>query len=431
MRLRTIRSDCIEVTTKARRGGLTISNSLMRLYLHCFQCHASYSRGRQTVCIAGHGALGNGREPILCRRLQCTASRLMTAGAVYAATDGRGIWASEDGGTIWTRLAGLDDEPLLSVLPVNRQTILAGTGGRGLFISRDGGSSWQMKETFHNEYVSLIVGDPGNEGTIYRASEKGLFRSLDGGETWPRLGGGIQSEIVTALDFFDDMIVAGSSGGKIMTSRDHGTNWQGMQVENPRRRAILSFLAIDQTLYAGYFDGLLRSEDSGARWQVLGRGLGNPIVHAFAFGENGNVYAGAQDGLYIGMPAEYQRIEFGADEVPVTAVAVAANAVAVAPNAQQRIYVGTDGKGVFVSDDGGQTWDAAGGELGDKGRIAQLVVDPFNAEIVFARVMFERIYKSMDGGDTWRTVWTGMPIEEQLQSIVYCAGRAGGHVRRW
>lgn len=339
------------------------------------------------------------------------------AGAVYAATDGRGIWKSDDA-NVWARLAGLDDEPLLSVLALG-DTILAGTGGRGMFVSRDGGKTWQPDATFQNDYVSMLRRDPRDGSTIFARGRNGLYRSREGGAAWQELAGGIETEIVNALEFADDTILAATSGGKIFVSDTNGETWRETSVENPRRRAVLSLFRIEKTLYAGSFDGLLRSVDNGASWQLIGQGLGAPIIYDLALdAARSRILVALEDGLYeireespASSPSTASvRIEMGVSDVPVTAVAIA-------PNAPQRIYAGTDGRGVFVSDDGARTWNPATGELGGRARIAQLAVDPANPEIVFARVLFERIYKSMDGGDSWRTVWTGMPVEEQIQTL--------------
>lgn len=331
-------------------------------------------------------------------------------GVLYAATDGRGIWKSQDGGTPWSRLPGLDDEPLLSILPLDAQTIFAGTGGRGLLITRDGGRTWQSAPQFSHEYVTFI--QLHRPGQIFARARSGLYRSHDRGQTWAKLHGGIEREIVTALleDSQSERIWAAASGGGIFISDDRGESWRASDVENPRRRAVLSLAQFGDVLLAGTFDGLLQSVDGGETWRVLGHGLGVPIIHDFTRA-NGRLWVAAEDGLFEqNADGTFVRIPFGAEDVPVSSLAVA-------PSQPTRIYVGTDGKGVFVSDDGGKTWNAAGGELGGRTRVAQLMVHPTNPEIVFARLLFERIYKSDNGGDDWRAVWTGMPIEEQIQSL--------------
>lgn len=185
------------------------------------------------------------------------------------------------------------------------------------------------------------------------------------------------------------------------------------------RRAVLTIVPAGNDLYVGTQDGVVSSSDRGLSWAVRDssiRRLGVPVINAFARSESFGLAVATQDGLYHKISdSAYGQIKIETDDTPITAVAFA-------PSDTMRIYVGTDGKGVFVSDDAGVTWNPATGELGGKTRTVQLIVDPTNPEIVFARVLFERIYKSTDGGDSWHTVWTGMPVEEQLQSMAIAPG---------
>ncbi|HZQ10042.1 MAG TPA: hypothetical protein VFD70_25925 [Anaerolineae bacterium] len=334
-------------------------------------------------------------------------------GALYAATDGRGIWKSDDGGTTWSRVPGLDDESLLSVLPLDSTTVFVGTGGHGMFVTRDGGKTWSNVAAFASGYITLILRDPHHPTMIYARARNGLYRSTDYGESWQELTGGIEREIVNALWFDETRILIGTASGNIYFSDDAGTSWRSATLENPRHRALLTLFRVGKTDYAGTFDGLLLSGDNGETWSSAGQGLGAPIVHDMALdAAHTRLLVATEDGLFERRgDGEFTRLDFPVNDLPVSAIAIA-------PNSPQRIYIGTDGKGVFVSDDGGKTWSAAVGELGGKTRVSGLYVDPTDAEKVYARVLFARVYKSSNGGADWRAIWTGMPDEEQVQSIV-------------
>jgi photosystem II stability/assembly factor-like uncharacterized protein len=109
------------------------------------------------------------------------------------------------------------------------------------------------------------------------------------------------------------------------------------------------------------------------------------------------------------------------DKEPVASI----GAMAVAPANPKVIYVGTgetdirsdlaSGNGVYKSTDGGDTWQNAG--LKDTRQISKIVVDSTNPEIVYVGALGhaygpneERgVYKSTDGGGTWKHVLSKGP----------------------
>ncbi|MEA1927182.1 MAG: hypothetical protein U9N73_03180, partial [Candidatus Auribacterota bacterium] len=57
--------------------------------------------------------------------------------------------------------------------------------------------------------------------------------------------------------------------------------------------------------------------------------------------------------------------------------------------------------GIAHSADGGQTWDRPGGSVSDK-VITRISIHPFDSQVVLAGVAGKGIFKSSDGGATWR-----------------------------
>lgn len=104
------------------------------------------------------------------------------------------------------------------------------------------------------------------------------------------------------------------------------------------------------------------------------------------------------------------------DDQPVASI----GAIAVAPKNPNIVWVGTGeaaprnsvsvGRGVFLSQDAGQTWKCMGLEKTEK--IAKIIVHPDDPDIVFVAALGatwgdspERgVYKTTDGGKTWRKV---------------------------
>ncbi|HVB38049.1 MAG TPA: hypothetical protein VND92_05895, partial [Vicinamibacterales bacterium] len=95
-------------------------------------------------------------------------------------------------------------------------------------------------------------------------------------------------------------------------------------------------------------------------------------------------------------------------------------AIAVAPSDPKVIYVGTGepdirntmltGDGMYKSTDAGKTWKKIG--LADTHVISRIVVDPSNPDVVYVAAMGhvfadnpERgVFKSTDGGQTWKKI---------------------------
>ncbi|MFK7983095.1 MAG: glycosyl hydrolase [Saprospiraceae bacterium] len=134
---------------------------------------------------------------------------------------------------------------------------------------------------------------------------------------------------------------------------------------------------------------------------------GNPLV----------MYVGAASGGLFKTEDGGNRWRPIFDDQDVSSV----SALAMAPSNPQQIWAGTGetflirpahaiGDGIYKSTDGGKTWKNMG--LASTYRIARIVVHPHNQDIVWVAAMGhsfgpqkERgIYKTMDGGKTWKQV---------------------------
>jgi photosystem II stability/assembly factor-like uncharacterized protein len=97
--------------------------------------------------------------------------------------------------------------------------------------------------------------------------------------------------------------------------------------------------------------------------------------------------------------------------------------------AQGHLWGHTGERGLFKTDDGGETWTKLGGGLPDDNRTGatDLVMDPRNADVMYV-AFWERmrmphrflsggpnsgIYKTVDGGDTWVELTDGIPAGDK------------------
>jgi len=94
--------------------------------------------------------------------------------------------------------------------------------------------------------------------------------------------------------------------------------------------------------------------------------------------------------------------ELGQQAVPV---------LAIDPNNTNIIYAGTNGNGVFKSTDGGKSWRNSSDGLTSEGLwITKLVIDPSNSQTLYAGTTYSGgFYKSTNGGITWVPAKNGLP----------------------
>jgi photosystem II stability/assembly factor-like uncharacterized protein len=264
-----------------------------------------------------------------------------------------GVWKSDDAGTRYRPV--FDEQPVqsigaIAIDPQNPKNVWVGTGeswtrnsvsmGDGIYKSTDGGETWVHMGLPNSERISKVVVSPKSSDTVFVAvpgplwsdsPDRGLYKTTDGGKTWKQVLKG--SNLSTgcsdiALDPNDSNIVFAA----LWDFRRKGWEYRsgGSGPDQPSS------------------SGLFRSADGGSTWTE--------------FTPESNK----------GFPKKpYGRL-----------------AVAIAPSNAKRIYafVESPDSALFVSDDGGVTWDKR-----DKSNwmvwrpfyFANLIVDPKNPDRVF------------------------------------------------
>jgi photosystem II stability/assembly factor-like uncharacterized protein len=199
----------------------------------------------------------------------------------------------------------------------------------------------------------------------------------------------------------------------VIVSDDGGETWQDRAAGLPPGTPALALVQLDgQTLLAGTQTGIYLSRDGGQSWKTASAGLGVPQVHTLVLEpQTGSLVVATETGLYRSDPnGKFDRIGSPEMQAPILSVAIA-------PDRPQTIYAGGFRRGIFVSDDAGTQWSQAGDIFAGRLSPTGLAVDPANASNVFARVLYERIYKSSDGARTWHSVWTGMPDDAEVETM--------------
>jgi len=102
-----------------------------------------------------------------------------------------GLFRSTDGGSTFTKAAGLGQVSDVHALGAAGTTAYLASPQAGLLTSSDGGPTWQPRNTdVERSFMGTILVDPANPQRLVAPDmQNGLVTSTDGGATWTSLGG--------------------------------------------------------------------------------------------------------------------------------------------------------------------------------------------------------------------------------------------------
>src|SRR5919106_874312 len=329
---------------------------------------------------------------------------------VYAATFGRGLFKTTNGGASWRNI-GLTALGAVVLDPADPRTIYAGATGAyaggiwsrsGVFKSTDGGMSWHAVG-LQGTNVDRLAIDPENPNIVYAGGEDGLFKSTDGGASWAAAGLHGKTIEGLTLDAQDpETIYAGTYPHGIFKSTDRGRTWRTLKLGqganalalNPQNAA---------TLYAGTEGGILKSIDAGASWRARSSGLVASRVTTLAIDprSGGVAYAGIQEqGVFKRTGGTWRAANRGLANLEVWALAVD-------PQDPENVYAGT-GAGGFKTTDGAASWRRVG--LPADASVYTLALDPKQQATLYAGTD-EGIFKSTKAAGSWHAVNDGLTAD--------------------
>ena len=389
---------------------------------------------------------------------------------VYAGTERTGLFKSLDQGESWEQF-GLVDYGYINVLAVNPSKaaqVLAGTD-RGVHISPNGGNTWKITGLETPEANAIRFSQDGS--TVLAATTSGIFQSGDGGLTWAPLGPNRSiSDLVIDLEN-PQRILAGSrfgvlrkepgeftwrpsnegldsarvrsfvldprrpgtiyagSNGVVATSSDQGETWRNSELapDVPAGAGRVSALVLDpvrpDTVYAGTRTGIFRSRNAGLDWEPANTGLTNPRVEDLKIDASGRLYVAMGEILTIGgWFAGFDGGVFVSDDGGETFVLSGfeggfSSCLAVDPSGPVYAIRGA----VWRSDDKGQSWVRVGPD--ERPDSLRLYPEPCSLLIHSQRpgVLYLGIragaFKSEDGGVSWKSINSGLEQTRKLYGI--------------
>ncbi|MEM7343353.1 MAG: hypothetical protein AAF485_03860 [Chloroflexota bacterium] len=328
------------------------------------------------------------------------------SGRMYVGLDDRGVYAQTPDRQSWQPLSvetSLASAAVLSLaVSTDGQQLYAGTAGQGVFSSQDGGQSWHA--TYEGEFAPNLTLHPLDPTIALVSLRNRLVRTVDGGHSWHTLPlPWAKNEIVSLLWLEQGMVVAGTGHGELFFSQDNGDTWlaygQGLAVGGGvLDLAVAEQSGAPQQVLAATWTGIYGSNNGGEQWHYLSPTLGNPNAQDL-LSANDTLFIGTRSGLFTWQPdrAQWQAVEqdFRAGIASLTAD----------PQNQERLYVGTSGQGIYVSEDAGHTWQH---RRTINPSVPDIVVDPRDTDRLYILAAWERVYETLDRGTSWQARWGGL-----------------------
>ena len=312
----------------------------------------------------------------------------------------------------------------------NKGNILVGTVGQGVMLSADDGESWtraSVRQGMHSDcIVRALREDSRSPQVVYAGTDMGLYRSDDAGGKWRLLDNPMKGSVVwsVAIDPIDSSVMFAGTGTPskpgIFRSTDAGKSWAQLSVDIaddcpnvgvPRPTGIAVDPTNDRNVWVGLeVDGVRYSTDGGETWTRVNGQIPNQDVH------NVLVVAGPPKTVFTVVNDDIWR---STDDGKTWHAARAREVfswhyprgIAVKPNDPRTVFLtlgdSTPGRigTVMRSRDAGVTWESLKFPVQPNSAIWTVSIPASAPDTMFCASRYGYLYRSDDGGDTWRKLW--------------------------
>ncbi len=349
-------------------------------------------------------------------------------------SDGQ-IFKSADGGASWAPLVpgigrrGLVVDTLVQH-PSELNRFFAGawdqlSKGGGLFESSDGGETWkEVRLPGAKNAVRGIAISPTDSARMIVGTLEGVFASENAGRKWVKVfssGGEIPSIESVAIDPVHPKNLYVGTWHLGYRSRDFGKTWvqanRGMVGDsdifsiavNPRN---------PEVVYASACSGVYRSGNRAESWVRLRPRLGRPDVRAHIVAidptQPDRVYVGSTEGLFVSN-------DDGRTWARKTGSSIIVNAIQIDPRDNRRIFLGTEDRGILVSEDAGRSWRPSHDGFSQL-YIASIMPDPSASGVFIAGVRSAGdgggVYSFSNHRNAWKQLSPGGAADGDVLSVL-------------
>ena len=320
-------------------------------------------------------------------------------------------------------------------------SILVGTVGQGIMRSADDGDTWGRVGVgmgLHSDCITrALVADSRHPEVIYAGTDMGLYQSEDSGEHWHLLDTPMSGSVVwnVAIDPTDPKIMFAGTGTPskpgIFRSTDAGTSWQHRPMEIAESCPAVGVprptgIAIDPTdhrsVWVGWeVDGVRHSTDGGDSWTKIDGQIPNLDVHNLlvSLGPPKTVFTVVNDDVW-------RSTDDGETWQPARARETFpwhyTRGIAARPDDPKTVFVtvgdATPGRtgAVMRSRDAGATWASLPLPGQPNSAMWTVSIAASEPDTMFAASRYGYVYRSDDGGDSWRKLWREL---SEVSSIVW------------
>lgn len=341
----------------------------------------------------------------------------------YRSTDGGNHWIDIKGGTLPTY--GWITE--LALLTRDSREILAGHVEDDVYRSGDAGGHWEPLAR-PGPVATFTAVPSGSGGILAGQSNGGVWRSLDQGDSWVPDLAGLATGMIYSIGICGGRWLAGSTN-TVSFSDDEGATWQTRDVLNPDEPLVaiyaIATAADDSTAYCAgetmiWSGRVARTRNAGDSWTTVLE-TGNPLYAVACDPVDPRWVYAAGDKVYVSGNGGETWQEQGFGETYF-------EAVMVVPNAPGCILLGGS-LGTLRSTNYGETWTIVDPAVTAVAYSAG--ADPETG--IYAGARSGIVYRSTDDGLTWsQYVDDPLPGLADLEAGVTGAGLlAATHARLW
>ncbi len=285
---------------------------------------------------------------------------------LYISTLDGQLHTSADGGKTWTLLVNLNKPQLVldQLMIDSRDSKIIYTSGHrykepgGFFMTKDGGATWKEAKELRKTSIHSMEQSPKNPDLIFVGTTDGIWKSENSGDDWKKIESSTMPDTTIdsiAIDPRDDNTIYAGTWWRAYKTTDGGKNWRliknGM-IDDSDVFAITLDPRNPDHIIASACSGIYESFNQGELWKKIqgipsqSRRTRDIVQHPSVAG---TVYAATTEGFWM-------TTNGGKSWAITTQKDLEINSIAVHPDEPNRVFIGTNNYGVLVSNDGGKNF---------------------------------------------------------------------------